>query len=1019
MDKKYLAFIIIILTCCFAKLQAQSSTAFEKARLTVADGLPQSYVSGLVQDRQGFIWIGTRDGLARYDGRSFKVFRSKSGNTSSLSANVIANLFLDDEDQLWIRYQNGDIDILNTFTEHLLHFSRDPAYRSTLQGIKIVNGIIQTGPSQYWLLGEKDGLFAVDLKQKRVSFHSNASLKLAGNRITGAKRNDNGKIDLVTNSALVSIGVDRKIKQIIPYRFKDPQLFNEKRSWKDNSPIIRKNGDRIIIDEDRLIIFHSASNTFTVKPLPKMKLYVPSFNVFDRKGNLLFSFDGLIYILTPDNKLSLWRDRGPFPRESIVSMLHDRSGVLWIGTNGYDLRSIDLRLPRMLLQPYKSSFTDDILQHHLGVDSTLLSKSTLGKINPYLFRWAQNKVGAIWMTNAGPDQISQPNICSYQHGQLDTKPWQYTDTNTAQHTRISSLAFNESGQLYGLDFFLRLHKLDTQNRTVSILQHIKAPALDKRQMVNSMAIEGDHIFWITTTRGLLRYDTRKKATITFEKKLSVIDLTVLVNDPTDKNTLWIGSLGGGLIKFNKKTFKYKVFTTEDGLPNNTIYGIIPVNGALWCSSNKGIFTFDLANRQVRSYTALDGLTADEFNQAHFMKLPNNLLAFGGTKGYTVFNPYNLGHDDFMPKVALTGLQINNENTDYGTPDSLLSVGLNALDKLELNYKQNFLSFEFAAFQYNIPQKLRYRYRMVGVDNKWVETSTGTAVYTALSPGRYTFQVNATNTAGDWSKHTKELLVVIAPPFWQTWWFFAILFVLISAIIYQSIRLRIKHVRKQEQQKLRFEREVMVLETQALRAQMNPHFIFNCLNSIKVLIQESRNPEAVQYLTLFAKLVRSKIGNVQQEISLADELQTCKMYVQLESIRFDKEVDCEFIIDDEVDIHDVSIPPLLLQPLIENAIWHGILPRKKGGKIVVKVELRGEDVYCIIDDNGIGRVKSAAGKSNFTSTHQSQGIELIANRLKLHNGNQSTENELEIVDKLDEDGNAQGTKVLVKLSLQNN
>ncbi|MXV16648.1 sensor histidine kinase [Hufsiella ginkgonis] len=994
---------------------AQPAIAFEKPRLTVAGGLPQSYVSGLAQDRHGFIWIGTRDGLARYDGRRFKVFRNIPGNPASLSANVIVSFFLDQADQLWIHYQNGDIDILNTTTEHLVHFTKDPVYKQAFRSVKTTNGIIQTGPYVYWLLGDQGGIFVADLQQHRMRFYPDIVPGMRSNPITGMAASA-GEVFLVTDTALIRITTERKVKQVIPYTFDEPHLYNNRRSWKDNAPVLRKNGDWIIIDESRLIIYQAAGRNFIVKPMPFMKLYLPSFHSFDEKGNLIFDFDGVIYILTPDNRLVLWKERGPFPREGIVSMLYDRSGVLWIGTNGYDLRQLDLRLPRMTLEQYKTSFPEDLLRIYLDVNTTALRNSPLSEVNPYLFRWvSDDHHGRIWMTRAGPDPTAVPNLCYYSNGQLVSDNWRYTDT-PGKHTRINSLALSASGKLWGVDFFLRLLELDTLTRTATIRHRVKAQAMDKLRMVNSMVMDGEQVFWITTSLGLLRYDAAKQATREFNTILPASDLTTLANDPADPGILWIGSLGGGLIRLNKHTLKYHIYTTNDGLPNNTVYAIIPVDGNLWCSSNKGVFAFNPRNRQVQSYTSLDGLIIDEFNQFHYLKLPHGRLSFGGTKGYTVFDPRTLVYDTFNPEVALTGFKLNNKDADYGLPGSPLSESINGAGTLILSYQQNFLTFDFAALEYNMPEKLRYRYRMTGVDKQWVETASGIASYTDLAPGRYVFEINATNTTGSWSPYVKKLRVEITPPFWLTWWFLSIVAAMAIVVAYLAIRWRIEQIRRQEKQKHQFEREVIELETQALRAQMNPHFIFNCLNSIKALIQENQNPQAIHYLTVFSKLVRNKISNVQQEISLEEEIQTCKLYAQLESIRFGDKISFHFFIDSTIDANTIMVPPLLLQPLIENAIWHGVLPLQKPGEVTVRIEKRSGFLYCAVEDNGIGRKRSESNKSALTLPHQSQGLNLITNRLKLYNNTNEKDGIIEVIDKKDDSGMAAGTLIIIRLKL---
>lgn len=468
-----------------------------------------------------------------------------------------------------------------------------------------------------------------------------------------------------------------------------------------------------------------------------------------------------------------------------------------------------------------------------------------------------------------------------------------------------------------------------------------------------------------------------------------------------------------MIRFNKTTGKCRVYTTSDGLPNNTVYAVIAdARGMLWCSSNKGIFSFNPNTDIIKSFTSKDGLPGDEFNRYHFLKLPDGRIAFGGVDGYTVFDPLNIAYDTFQPPVALTAISINNTPADYGYRSSPFKKPVNSLDKIVLPYNQNFLTFEFAGLEYNITEKLQYRYVLDGFDKGWVNTGNeNIATYTNIPPGHYLLKINATNTAGVWSKYIKTVPVIIQPPFWKTWWFTALWILASVAFIYFIIKYRIAGVRKEEQQKAEFEKEASELKAQALRAQMNPHFIFNCLNSIKALIQEDNKQQAVIYLTTFSKLIRNHLNNAQQEISLYDELETCRLYTQLESLRFGSKIVCEFQVEEETDIRSLQVPPLILQPFIENAIWHGILP-KGGGHVKVSVTGQEDYIKCTIEDNGIGREVSMRSKSHTSATYQSKGMKLVQGRLNLHNIINNQGGTIELIDKKDKYGDSSGTLVIV-------
>ncbi|HSU49813.1 MAG TPA: histidine kinase, partial [Segetibacter sp.] len=217
-----------------------------------------------------------------------------------------------------------------------------------------------------------------------------------------------------------------------------------------------------------------------------------------------------------------------------------------------------------------------------------------------------------------------------------------------------------------------------------------------------------------------------------------------------------------------------------------------------------------------------------------------------------------------------------------------------------------------------------------------------------------------------------------------------------------------------EEKTNMQHQMLELEAKALRSQMNPHFIFNCMNSIKALIQQKEEDKAVSYLTTFSKLLRTILQNLdKREISLFDEIETCRLYTQLESMRFGNKFSYSFCVDPELDIKSTQVPALILQPFIENAIWHGLMPKEEEGHIKVSVQKKDESIVCIVDDNGIGRELSTKYKfKHQSSTHQSKGVKLTQSRLDLDNALHNRSAGVITIDKKDENGNATGTTVMV-------
>ena len=227
---------------------------------------------------------------------------------------------------------------------------------------------------------------------------------------------------------------------------------------------------------------------------------------------------------------------------------------------------------------------------------------------------------------------------------------------------------------------------------------------------------------------------------------------------------------------------------------------------------------------------------------------------------------------------------------------------------------------------------------------------------------------------------------------------------------------VKNVRKKDQAKIEMQYKMFELEAFALRAQMNPHFIFNCLNSLKALMQEGETEKSIKYLITFSKLIRILFNNAdKREISLYDEIETCKFYLQLEAMRFNSKFSHILQVEENIDLKSIKVPALIVQPFIENAIWHGIVPKCKGGNVCLSVVRKNGHIEIIVEDDGIGREESQQNKSAGNLTHQSKGVNLTQARLALDNQLQQRKANLEIIDKLDDNGKPAGTKVIININ----
>jgi len=337
--------------------------------------------------------------------------------------------------------------------------------------------------------------------------------------------------------------------------------------------------------------------------------------------------------------------------------------------------------------------------------------------------------------------------------------------------------------------------------------------------------------------------------------------------------------------------------------------------------------------------------------------------------------------------------------------------------IRLKYDQNNLRISFSAPEFIFPERIEYAYQLSGFEDRWQYASyfKREVSYTSLAPGKYIFRIKAQKLGGNWDIVPVEYIILISPAWWQTKLFNILLLAFLTGLIILIFRLRVQAIRKKATKDLIHGKELLELEAKALRAQMNPHFIFNSLNSIKSLIQQNENEKSVTYLTTFSKLIRTLLNNAdKKEISLYDEIETCKLYLQLEAMRFDTKFSYAVDVDNDIDLKSIQVPALIIQPFIENAIWHGIMPRNSTGHVSLNVIRKNGSIQVAIDDDGIGREASAQNRSASNLTHQSKGVNLTQSRLELNNLLQQRQAKLEVIDKKDEHGTATGTTVIINI-----
>ena len=415
-------------------------------------------------------------------------------------------------------------------------------------------------------------------------------------------------------------------------------------------------------------------------------------------------------------------------------------------------------------------------------------------------------------------------------------------------------------------------------------------------------------------------------------------------------------------------------------------------------------------KHLETIRVSDGLQGSEFNAGAYHRSTDGELFFGGIDGYNAFYPSSIKDNQQTPSVVLTGFNVFNKARSLGQ-------SLETTDTITLSHRDSFFSFEFAGLHLVAPEKNQYAYMMEGFDREWIHDERRFASYTNLDPGTYTFKVKASNNDGIWNENGLAVVVNITPPFWKTWWFYLIGLVIAAVIIYGFYRFRIAQVRKEEKLKTEFNKKLAEVEMTALRAQMNPHFLFNCLNSINRYIVKSDPETASGYLTKFSRLIRLILQNSKSAtVPLESELEALKLYIEMEEMRFDNQFDYKIQVGKNIEPQYVAVPPMILQPYVENAIWHGLMHKEDKGSLLIDLSLEEKWLRCVIEDNGIGRQKAQDLKSKSATRKKSMGMKITSDRLSLVNHLYNQKTKVDVIDLEDTNKKPTGTRVIVNIPL---
>ena len=971
-------YAIVLLISCFTTPLLAQQPIFKN--YTVNDGLVANSIRRIFQDSKGFLWIATWEGLSKYDGHKFTNYSTSNG----LSHDLVNDFHEGADGRLYITLNNGDIDIIKETT----------LIRDTISPTVVVNRFVHMGGHPVLATTDLHGVQEFtdgNLRQPKQAFPNynffdlkwiNDSLFMAiGDSYVGAF---NEKYELIRELRFPSIefvGSNSKI-------FRD----SKKRIWLGTNYGLELIGDLTQgTDPIPLLPLPTAFN------IPALQRAV--YDIFeDADGSLWFATTGGLVVVKPDGSHQLITVKDGLISNIVNLIFQDKEKNIWFGTEvGLSklVTKSSIRLYAMengvwkndgqyLLYPFKK-------EHFLvGTRSgSMVFNKLTGSFTP----------------------VSESKDELYYNVVANTDPELFVGINKLVRFNKTSLRFEKSHPLPAQQV-VRIISDKKGNIFFSNMKEFLFDAGKTDQIifeyrVTGVLIDNNGDLWAATWQnGLfrIRYDVKNNRMQVKSKDHFFPDEKIRSLFKDSKGNIWVGTRYRGVYRFinnGNDSFAISNFDRGEGLSSSFV---------------KVIREDNLGNIWIGFYQGLDKLipSGDSFHVFNFSRINNYYTSIigmetDGDHSLWLATGEGLTHviDGEMEKLPAFPVYI----TRISSPTSIYPLNE---DNLQLTHRHNQLQFEFSSPAFINEKQVLYSYRLSGSSNpEWTEASNQHIVsYASLQPGNYLFEVRSKGWDGSWGKIT-SFGFSISPPFWQSWWFILIGVFFCATVVFGIIKRRIKAIRHESEMK----QKIAGTEMMALRAQMNPHFIFNCLNSIDNLIQTDQKEKATDYLAKFAQLIRAILENSKNNmIPCWKDLETLELYLEMEKLRWDNKITYALTIDAEIQQGDYKVPPMIVQPYIENAIHHGLLNKMDADKkLDIEVHLEENNIKYTITDNGVGRQKAAEYKKINKPSQIPFGLQITKDRIDLFN--QHKNGSVKITDLYNPQHLPEGTKVEVWLTTQ--
>jgi signal transduction histidine kinase/CheY-like chemotaxis protein/ligand-binding sensor domain-containing protein len=793
-------------------------------RLTTEHGLSKNQINKVFQDSKGFMWFGTRDGLNRYDGYTFTIFRNDPSNPHSLKSNNIRDICEDKDGNLWMAGGLG-INKFDPVTERFTNYNLNGTSKSSIQ-------IDQKGTVLY--LSEKDCISTYTINTKKLVIHRFLNKKGDVMELQAAFLDKRGNMWIGTIEDGLKV-YNPKTKKL--QEFESDSVARSLRRGPVKAFAEDKQGYIWIGNgESGLYRFNPRTNKFThYKNDPKN----PNSISKDQILSILEDADGYLWVGTQNGGLSILNpERSHFTNyknedfhsrslihDSVYEIFQSKNGMIWMGTlGGISFYNKDLNKFQLYIKsPTVNSISHNVIKGFAEDKNKQIWITTEGGgvnvFNPQTRRFKaylndeKNKksISSNYCLEIFPDSKGFLWMGAYKSGlnRINSETGEVRRFDKGNDDRqglrgddVHAVFEDKQGKIWiGSNATLNCYDPVTDKTTNFGYTDKQENGLPKGS-VCSILEDSQGIFWVGKTQALHTYDRKsgkfKEFKIDPNDKNSLSSKFVTTIFETRKGDVWVGT-EDGLNLYNRKSGTFTRFGLNDGLPNTCINAILEDDHHnLWIATNKGLSCFNPKTRRIKNYDVLDGLQNNEFKVRAALRASDGYMYFGGVNGFNVFHPDSIKSNKFIPDVFLTDFQIANKSVPIDVPGSPLKRHISITKEIILPYDKSVVSFSYVALNYSISEKNQYAYKLEGFEEDWnyVEGHRK-AVYTNLSPGEYIFRVKASNNDGVWNEKGTSVKLIITPPYWATWWFRALAILGVIGAIYLFYRYRVSLIEEQK------------------------------------------------------------------------------------------------------------------------------------------------------------------------------------------------------------------------------